>query len=209
MEKTIAALEALYTELNIPNNPAGDTFRSLGKMIEFSKGEKLPLYRGEEGLLYILLQGCTCCEAETPDGRAVLECICYRPYEAVNPVGMFTGEASLENCVCLTDSFFAVFPFSAVTELVQSDMEMMSIYSRCLKDALGEQTRHKYMLSLRSEEKYEWFLKYYGEVAESIPMRIVAQFLNLDPATLSRVRGKKRGAAKHSVYKEEKSKNTQ
>lgn len=187
-------LDALYTALGIPESRSGERFRALGDEVRYKKGEKLPLHLNNEPRLYFLLSGCTCCEAETPDGRDVLECICYRPFKAVNPVGMFTGTGEVERCICLTDSCFAVFPLSPVIELVQGDIELMGIYSRCLKEALGEQTRHKYMLSLRSEERYIWFLKYYSDMPEQISQRTVARFLNMDPATLARIRMKMKSA---------------
>ena len=186
-------LDELYTALGIPDNPAGKKLRTLGETVSFGKGAKLPLYHNDEPRLYLLLRGCTCCEAATPDGREVLECICYQPYSAVNPVGMFTGSWKGERCMCLADSVFAVFPLEAVTALVQSDIGLMAVYSECLRQALDEQVRHKYVLTLHADERYRWFMETYGTIAEQIPGKTVAQFLNIDPATLSRIRGKKRG----------------
>lgn len=80
----------------------------------------------------------------------------------------------------------------AVIRLVQQDGELMNIYTGMLKQALREQTRHKYMLSLRGEERFAWFYENYAEIADIIPSRRVAQFLNLDPATLSRIRKKQK-----------------
>ena len=73
---------------------------------------------------------------------------------------------------------------------MQEDMELMGIYSQCLKEALGEQARHKYMLSLRAEERYIWFLKNYSDIPKQISQRTVAEFLNMNQATLARIRKK-------------------
>ena len=190
--ESAASLKALYEAMGIPESPAGDRFRTLGSIESYAKGEQLPLYRNDRPFLYLLLEGCTCCEAATPDGRGILECIAYKPHSAVNPVGMFTESWKGERCVCLTDSDFAVFPLEAVTALMQSDIGLMGIYSACLRQALDEQVRHKYVLTLHAEERYRWFMETYGTVAEQIPGKTVAQFLTIDPATLSRIRGKRR-----------------
>lgn len=192
MKEESAMLQALYEAVGIPESPAGDRFRALGSIESYAKGEQLPLYRNDRPYLYMLLEGCTCCEAATPDGRGILECIAYKPYSAVNPVGMFTNSWKGERCMCLADSAFAVFPLDEVTALMQRDIGLMGIYSECLRQALHEQVRHKYVLTLHADERYRWFMETYGTIAEQIPQRTVAQFLNIDPATLSRIRGKKK-----------------
>ena len=190
---TVPGLDDLYDALKIPDNPAGARFRELGTVVSFSRGTKLPLFIKGEAQLYMLLQGCTYCETPMPDGRTLLECICYQIFDAVNPIGMFTGTYKNESCTCLQDSVFAVFPMEEIIRLVEGDVELMNVYSGCLKRGLEEQTRYKYMLSLRSDERYAWFLNSFGSVAEHIPMKVVAQLLNVDPATLSRIRAKLKG----------------
>ena len=189
-EVTVPDLEDFYKELNIPQSAAGEKLRKLGRVVCYKKRRKLPLHEEEGGLLYLLVSGSTCCEAETPDGRSVLECICYRSGEVCNPVGMFTEKIGNESCICLLNSAFVVFPLQEVIELMQEDMELMGIYSKCLKEALGEQARHKYMLSLRAEERYIWFLKNYSDIPKQISQRTVAEFLNMNQATLARIRKK-------------------
>lgn len=190
MEKQISEeLPRLFEALNISDKQAQEALTRKAAAVSCGKGEQLPQRSNGEGLLYVLLRGCVCREMDTPDGRCILENILYRFGSVINPV-MFTQEGENRRCICLQDSEFVAFPIEELRKL-RENVTLLQLYSHLLREALDEQSRHKYMLSLRSEEKYQWFTEHYGDIAEQIPMKVVAQFLNIDPATLSRIRKKR------------------
>ena len=189
MEKQISEeLLRLFEALNISDKQAQEALTRMAAAVSCGKGEQLPQRSNGEGPRYVLLRGCVCREMDTPDGRCILENILYRFGSVINPV-MFTQEGENRRCICLQDSEFVAFPIEELRKL-RENVTLLQLYSHLLREALDEQSRHKYMLSLRSEEKYQWFTEHYGVIAEQIPMKVVAQFLNIDPATLSRIRKK-------------------
>lgn len=190
MEKQISEeLLRLFEALNISDKQAQEALTRMAAAVSCGKGEQLPRRSNGEGPRYVLLRGCVCREMDTPDGRCILENILYRFGSVINPV-MFTQEGENRRCICLQDSEFVAFPIEELRKL-RENVTLLQLYSNLLREALDEQSRHKYMLSLRSEEKYQWFTEHYGDIAEQIPMKVVAQFLNIDPATLSRIRKKR------------------
>lgn len=190
MEKQISEeLPRLFEALNISDKQAQEALTRKAAAVSCGKGEQLPQRSNGEGLLYVLLRGCVCREMDTPDGRCILENILYRFGSVIDPI-MFTQEGENRRCICLQDSEFVAFPIEELRKL-RENVTLLQLYSHLLRGALDEQSRHKYMLSLRSEEKYQWFTEHYGDIAEQIPMKVVAQFLNIDPATLSRIRKKR------------------
>lgn len=185
-------LKELLNTMDIREGSMMDSLCKLASPSSFRKGEKLPLSVKEKPQIYVLLDGLVCCEQDTPDGRAVVESLYYSAGSVVNPLSTFTGTARGERCVCLCDSNFAVFPLAELKLLAESKIEFMRLYTEQLTGKLGELHGQNYMLSLRSEDKYRWYLRHFAEVEGQIPLYIVAQFLEIDPATLSRIRKKLR-----------------
>lgn len=122
------------------------------------------------------------------DGRDITDCFVYRPGEVVmgcNPL----GTPSQINLETIADCEVLFLPLSIVLPLMDSCPELMSIYNRYLVEALERHWEEKILMHRCSAmQRYQWFLKNYPGLIDTVSNKHIASFLGMTPVTLSRLR---------------------
>lgn len=82
-------------------------------------------------------------------------------------------------------------PIKEVQALMKKSLKVIKTYNQILQTALKKQWDTKMALyQYTAQQKYEWFLEEYAEIANHVSNKNIASFLNITPVTLSRLRGK-------------------
>lgn len=112
-----------------------------------------------------------------------------------NPGGVIAGSRMLDGSASeigfkvIRDSEIFSISVDTVLKLRVQYQEIMDIYMMMLAQAASYHWETKKMLYLKSaRERYEWFLKHYPELIDSVNHYDIASFLNITPVTLSRIR---------------------
>lgn len=96
------------------------------------------------------------------------------------------------NRVCieaLENSSLISIPYSILLPLLNSNIELMQLYNRLLKDSLKLHWESKIVLmQYTAAERYKWFLKNYPSLIDRVNHRYIASFLSITPVSLSRIR---------------------
>ena len=122
------------------------------------------------------------------EGKEITECFGFQPGDvAVSCCGL---DQPSPICIqALTDCQVLCLPVSDCVEIIQSNLEMMAIYSRFLQKALQTHWEIKNaMYQYQALERYQWFLRNYPNLDEQVNSRYIASFLSITPVTLSRLR---------------------
>ena len=100
-----------------------------------------------------------------------------------------TGEPSKTTIEALEDTCLLVWDKADFESLMQDIPEFGSLGSRLLARGLNaDQNRICASVCYNSDEKYDYFLKTYPDMATRVPLHMIASYLGLPPATLNRVR---------------------
>lgn len=96
------------------------------------------------------------------------------------------GAYAVQPCLCLE------FRYRDYMGLVSKSWALETASRKELERQILEREEKEYELfMLSAEERYQAFLKRHSSMAEAIPLKLVASYINVDPATLSRIRVKK------------------
>lgn len=122
------------------------------------------------------------------DGKDITDCFVYRSGEVVmgcNPL----GKPSQINLESMSDCEIVTIPISTVLPMMDLSLELLRIYNRYLVEALerhweGKMLMHRYS----AMQRYQWFLKNYPGLIDTVSNKHIASFLGMTPVTLSRLR---------------------
>ena len=159
-----------------------------GRAETFSKGSMIVESGKEQRLLPVLLEGVVRGYLLDADGKDITDCFAYHRGDIIsgcNGVGL----PSQINIEAITAVKCVMFPVPVILELFDRYPRFLAVYNQLLAAALDRHWEIK-MLMYRctAMERYQWFLDYYGEIAELVSNRHIASFLSMTPVTLSRLR---------------------
>jgi CRP-like cAMP-binding protein len=102
-----------------------------------------------------------------------------------------TGKPSLMNIDALENSEVLLFGFDDVELLIETIPSLAKMARKASINQIGFlQNRILLSLSLSADEKYKVMALHYGELMQRVPQHMIASYLGVTPATLSRVRKK-------------------
>lgn len=102
-----------------------------------------------------------------------------------------TGKPSRMNIDALENSEVLLFAFDDVDRLIETIPSLAKMARQASIRKIGNlQNRILLSLSLSADEKYKVMAQQYGELMERVPQHMIASYLGVTPATLSRVRKK-------------------
>lgn len=106
---------------------------------------------------------------------------------------LFSNSLAKETVEALTDCALISIPMAKFKELVQSDLFFAHFYIKLLESGYNYWERRFLILSqMNADKRYNEWIARTKHLAPHIPLGVLAQYLNIDQATLSRVRGKQR-----------------
>lgn len=106
---------------------------------------------------------------------------------------LFTGKKGKEIIIALSDCILYAIDMNYFKNLVQTNIEIALIYSKFIE--IGYQfweNRFIILSQLNVEKRYNEWMSRTKHLAPYVPLKVLAQYLNIDQATLSRVRGKQK-----------------
>lgn len=89
----------------------------------------------------------------------------------------------------VTDIELLEIPLTVIMEGLGMDVSCIHLYEqqRSLKDD-RELSVHIALSTLSGEERYQWFLSEYRDIADIVPQNYIASFLGIQPQSLSRIK---------------------
>ncbi|GAB4029061.1 Crp/Fnr family transcriptional regulator [Spirosoma gilvum] len=103
-----------------------------------------------------------------------------------------TGEPSDSNIDALEDAELLLLERANMDVMVESVPKMERFFRITLQNNyLATQRRIKSALSQSAEEKYADFVHRYPDIVQRVPQHMIASYLGITPAFLSRIRGRK------------------
>lgn len=101
-------------------------------------------------------------------------------------------DLSLPAPVCieaLEDSTIVSVPLKMIFQLLEKNMELISLYNRSLQQSLTLHWENKIMLmQYTAIDRYLWFLKRFPGLIDRVSHKYIASFLGITPVSLSRIR---------------------
>lgn len=190
-------LQKFYTEtLKISDTQLVQTLTENSQSKFIKKGDMLQHIGSISTELYFLMRGLLRGFLLDAKGRDVTDCFVYaHGTPVVSSIDL--GTPSLIYVEALEDSELISIPFSVVLPLIESKLELVSLYNRLLTDSLKMHWENKTALvQYTATERYQWFLKNYPGLIERVNHRYIASFLGMTPVSLSRIRRIVRGEIK-------------
>ena len=115
----------------------------------------------------------------------------YQTHDVIFSVfSFYQQKPSYENIVCLEDSSFYYISQESLYYAYENFIEFNYI-GRILTEKyyLDSESRLHALRKQTAKDRYEIFIKNYPNLIEKIPLKIIASFLGMNNATLSRIRG--------------------
>lgn len=158
----------------------------------FDAGE-LIFSQGESGKnLYLVLSGIAYVYYQHAEGHEKMKRFVSSKDSLAPYISLLTGEPSnysaraLKACACLE------IRYADYMALVSKSWALETSLRRELELQIMEREKKEYELfMLSAEERYDSFVIRHAEILNHIPLKLIASYINVDPATLSRIRLKK------------------
>lgn len=182
-------IQNFYIEtLKISDIQLVQTLTANTKVELIKKGEILQHIGSISTELYFLSKGLLRGFLLDVKGKNVTDCFAYiRGTSVVSCTDL--GTPSLICIEALEDSELISIPFSVVLLLEGSNLELITLCNRLLKNSLQMHWENKKVLvQCTAAEGYQWFLENYPGLIEHVNHRCIASFLGMTPVSLSRIR---------------------
>lgn len=183
--------EFIRKRLNVPVMEAA----KLAGNVRIRKFEaQNPIFRqGDVGEhLYLILSGIAYVSYLHSDGREKVKRFVKKGDTVAPYVSLLTGDASrygayaIQPCLCLE------FRYRDYMSLVSKSWALETASRKELERQILEREEKEFELFMfTAEERYQAFQRRHSTIAEAIPLKLVASYINVDPATLSRIRARK------------------
>lgn len=155
----------------------------------FRKGERLIMTDRKPVYVMFLLKGIVRGFFMDAKGTDYTDCFVKDCGAAAMPPAQNSKGLPCENMEAATDCDVLCFPMSRVPRLLKTYPEALLVYSRLLQESLQRHWDLKMMRYCRTAgERYAWFRKAYAELDGQVKLKHIASFLDMKPATLSRLR---------------------
>lgn len=135
-----------------------------------------------------VISGCLCGFSQNSKGEEVVTCFCCRLGDTTMTAFSLT-EPAVASIVALTDSVVLSIPTAVAANVVQRSFASLQLYNRLLEQSLRKIVTMQMVIYRGSAmERFQWFLKEYPGLIETINNKYIASFLQMTNVTLSRLR---------------------
>ena len=157
----------------------------------FRKGERLIATDRKPIYMMFLLKGIVRGFFIDDKGTDYTDCFVKDCGAATMPPAQNSKGLPCENMEAVTDCDVLCFPMSCVLRLIKAYPEALLVYSQLLQESLQKHWNLKMMRYCHTaRERYAWFRKAYAGLDGQVMLKHIASFLDMSPATLSRLRHK-------------------
>ena len=178
--------------LNLTDKSAQQMLTRAAQVV-FVEANSIVLEAGEtQEIVPLLISGVVRGFLLDADGRDTTDCFVYKPGEVVMGCNSL-GKPSQISMETMSECTMMTVPLDIVLSLMDSCPELLHIYNRYLAEALEHHWEEKMLMNRCSAmERYQWFLKHYPGLIQTVSNKHIASFLGMTPVTLSRLRRKLR-----------------
>ncbi|MFZ6013492.1 MAG: Crp/Fnr family transcriptional regulator [Bacteroidota bacterium] len=123
--------------------------------------------------------------------RSVNDPTCFFSYPChliIDPYTYFERKPAGLNAQAVCNCKLAVMSYDRYTRLLNEFPEARNLFDRMIMQISLEFANQKALLSLSANERYEYFLRHYPQVARQAPLQYIASYLGITQPSLSRIR---------------------
>lgn len=168
------------------NKTETDFLENTIREVCFLKGE-IPVMEGDiMDSFYFVVKGVVRGYYLDENGSEVTKCFS-RENQFFSSECFRTGLPSTFNIECIENCQCIQVPYAIVRANEQVAAKINILY---VKEIERLEKRVRSMLVMNAEERYQSFCKEYETIKNRIPLKYVASYIGIDPASLSRIRNK-------------------
>lgn len=167
-----------------------EALSSVSEIVQVKKGEILVRQGEVQAWITLIIEGVFRGYYLNDEGREVTDCFGFRLGEPAMACQNLHEPAEI-TVVAAADSLCLRFPAEAMTELCQRHPQLIQVYDMLLVEGIKRhQTIKEALRHLDLEGRYQWFLREYPGLIDTVRHQDIASFLGVTPQSLSRVRGR-------------------
>ncbi|MFD0992796.1 Crp/Fnr family transcriptional regulator [Tenacibaculum geojense] len=168
-----------------------EQFKSLLTKETYFKDDIIVDYNKLTRNFYILKNGIGACFIKNDNGNEVIRTL-YRSNQAIGPLSsLIRREPSNAAYVCLTDCEVYKGDYYDFIDLVKVNTELSTVYAKILEQVYMRSERRIDQLSLfDATERYLMLKEEFSDLENLLPQYQIANYLNITPVQLSRIRKK-------------------
>lgn len=161
---------------------------SNSKVYFIEKGDILENIGDLNSNLYFLHQGLLRGYFLDVKGHEITDCFGFIPGTPV--VSCLDLDMPTPICIeALENSSIISIPFNILLPLLESNMDLVNLYNRLLRNSLKMHWENKIILSQSTaSERYLWFLERFPGLIDCVSHKYIASYLGMTPVSLSRIR---------------------
>ena len=166
-----------------------DQFKTIFTEKTAKKGETLVRHGQTCNYFYIIKKGFVASFVSNKKGDDFIRTI-YKPADALSSLtSLIKNEPSNANYNCLTDCELIQACFNDFTELAKNNTLFPLLYTKVIEDKYFQCEERIHELSaLNATERYTSLQKTFQNIDNILPQYQIAQYLNITPVQLSRIR---------------------
>lgn len=170
-----------------------DKLVEIGMLRHYSQGSYI-LHTGDVlNQIFILVKGVVRGVVLNEEGNEKIDRIVHEPgsFMLSSFCSFLMDVPSQQDLVATTDTYLIALPMKFAISLLEEEVEIKDIVIRELQHAVDRNWKLQLILKKSSaKDKYQWFLENYPGIIHKISNKYVADFLGMDPATLSKLKNK-------------------
>ena len=143
--------------------------------------------------VYLLLSGICYVYYSHPDGSEKVKRFVSQGDSLAPYISFLTGEPSKYGARVLHSTNCLEFWYEDYMQLVSKSWALERSHRKELEFQIMEREQKEYELFMMSaKERYQSFVQRHAKIMDNIPLGLIASYINVDPATLSRIRASKK-----------------
>lgn len=183
----VSELDFLRNILGLQQEDLLADILAVGQIKTISKGYPLFKCGYKPTQICLLVEGVFRAFFLDSEGNEITDCLVATPGYSLMPDSDLTAVSNLTT-EALTNASVFVLPIQDFFTLAQRYPAVQALYQKMALYAWNYHRQLKVMMyQYSAAERYRWFLRYYPNVLDRISHKYVASFLNMTPATLSRL----------------------
>jgi len=188
--KTLNIQEFIRHAFDIKNEMTIEKLAESAELLRLKKPQLLFEEQGANDRVYVLVEGLMRAYYSESGEEQALVRFYWKPGSVIMGDASFGGKnhfsvAALGHCCVLA------FPIAVVKKLIESNFEMAGIYSKNLSASLRACMEEKKAYHFDApQDRLQWLQSAYPELEEIVQDKYLAEYLNITPVTMSRLRRK-------------------
>lgn len=188
--KTLNIQDFIRRAFDIKNETTIEKLAESAELLRLKKPQKLFEEDEASDRVYVLVEGLLHAYYFEDGEKQALIHFYWKPGSVIMGDASF-GEKNHFTVAALGHCCVLAFPIAVVKKLIESNFEMASIYNKHLAAALHDSMEEKKAYHFDApQDRLQWLQSAYPELEEIVQDKYLAEYLNITPVTMSRLRRK-------------------